>query len=88
MLLVVCTQKKKKIVRRRNDTTEGDVGEAVLAGDIEGIGEEAIKGLGDHGEVGGVLKDLEGGWIQTEAVLQEEHYPHPWVAPHSLHKEP
>lgn len=33
-------------------TSDGDVGNAMLATDVDGVGNDAVKGLGNHGEVG------------------------------------
>lgn len=60
----------------------------MLATNIDGVGNNTVKGLGDHGEVGGVLEELESGGIDAEAVFEEEVDGHPWEAPEALHPVP
>lgn len=59
----------------------------MLASDVNGIGEDAIEGLGNHGKIGGALKDLKGGGVHAEAILEEEIDTHPWKTPEPLHPE-
>lgn len=73
--------------RRKRVTSEGDVGEAMLATEVDGVGEEAVEGLADHGEVGGVLEELEGGGGDGEGVLEEEVEGHPREAAEALDEE-
>ena len=56
----------------RGRTADGDVGQAAMAAYGDGIGEEAKERLGDHGQVGGGLEDLQRGGGDTHAVLEEE----------------
>lgn len=49
----------------------------MLAGDVEGVGENAIEWFGDHGKVGGVEKELECGGVHSQTVLEEETHSHP-----------
>lgn len=69
-------------------TADGDVGEAAVAADGDGVGEEAEERLGDHGEVGGRLEDLQRGGGDAHAVLEEEVDAQPWEQPEPLHPEP
>ena len=69
-------------------TSDGDVGDAVLASDVDGVGNDAVQGFSDHGEIGGALEELEGGRGGVKAVLEEEVDGSPWEAPEPLHTEP
>lgn len=73
---------------KSSSTTNSDVRKTVVAADVEWIGEESDEGFGDHGKGGGGLKDLEGGGIKAESILEEEDDTHPRVTPHSLHPKP
>lgn len=73
---------------RGGSTSEGDVREAVLGSNVDGVGDEAIEGLTNHGEIGGVLDKLEGGRRGVEGVLEEEVDGGPWEAPKPLNAEP
>lgn len=52
--------------------------------DGDGVGEEAIEGLGDHWQIGGVLKELEEGRRHGESVFEEEIDAQPWETPETL----
>lgn len=60
----------------------------MLAPNIKRVGYNPIERLGDHGKVGRVLEDLEGGGIHIEAILKEEADSHPWEAPQPLNPVP
>ena len=55
--------------REKESTSKGDVRNTMLARDVEGVGEEAVQRLGDHGKVGGAEKELKSGGVHAHAVL-------------------
>lgn len=60
----------------------------MLAGNIDGIRENSVERLSDHGKIGGVLKELESGRGDIEAVLEEEVNRHPREATETLNPIP
>ena len=60
----------------------------MLAGNINGVRENPVERLGDHGKIGGVLKKLESRRVDIETVLEEEVNRHPWKAPETLNPIP
>ncbi|CAN1162588.1 hypothetical protein LINPERHAP2_LOCUS24583 [Linum perenne] len=64
--------------------SDGNVREAVLAGDVEGIGDEAVERFTDHGEIGGILEELKSGRVEIESVFEEEIDSEPWETSESL----
>lgn len=60
----------------------------MLAEDVNGVGDDAVDGFGDHGKIGGVQEELEGGGVDLETVLEEEIHRHPWKTTHPLHPKP
>lgn len=60
----------------------------MLASDVKGIREQAIKRLCDHGSIGRALKQLQRGWGHAEAILEVVADPKPREAPKTLHPEP
>lgn len=69
-------------------TSDGDVGNAVLSADVDGVRNDAIEWLGDHWKVRRVLEELQRGGIHIESVLQKEVHCHPREAPEPLHPDP
>lgn len=80
-------RKYSKRKRPRGRTADGDVGQAAMAAYGDGIGEEAKERLGDHGQVGGGLEDLQRGGGDAHAVLEEETDAQPREEPEALHPE-
>lgn len=60
----------------------------MLVRNVDGVRNEAVEGLGDHGKVGGVLEELKRGGVHIEAILEKEVHRHPRKAPKALHPEP
>lgn len=60
----------------------------MLAGNINGIRENPVKRLGDHGKIGGILKKLKSRRVHIEAILEEEVNRHPWKATETLNPIP
>lgn len=71
--------------KRKSHTSNGYVGNPVLAGEVDCVGKDAVKGLCNHGKVGGVQEELEGRGVHVEGVLEKEVDGHPWEAPETLH---
>lgn len=69
-------------------TSDGDVGEAVGAADVDGVGEDPEERLGDEGEVAGVLDELERGGGEAEAAREVEVERQPREAAEPLHQVP
>jgi hypothetical protein len=51
---------EEEIIRKVRRTADGDVGQALMAANRDGVREEAEKGLRDHGQVGRGLEVLQG----------------------------
>lgn len=74
-------------MEERARTADGDVRQAPVPAYGDGVGEEADERLGDHGQVGGGLEDLQRGGVDAHAVLEEEVDAQPWEQPEPLHPE-
>jgi hypothetical protein len=72
---------------RSGRTADGDVRQAPVPANGDGVGEEAEERLGDHGQVGGGLEDLQRGGGDAHAVLEEEVDAQPREQPEPLHPE-
>lgn len=68
-------------------TSDGNIWKAMLAGNVDGIGDDTVEGLADHGQISWVLEDLKSGRVYIETILQEEINSHPRKAPEALHPE-
>lgn len=66
-------------------TSEGDVGEAVRAADVDGIGEDPEERLGDEREAPGVLHELQAGGAEPQAAREVEVERQPREAAEALH---
>lgn len=71
--------------RRGSPTSDGDVGETMSAADVDGVGEHPIERLGDHGQVCGVLHELQSQGAEAQPVGQMEVQSQPWEASETLH---
>ena len=69
---------------QRKFTSNGDVRDPMLAGNINGVRENPVQRLRDHRKISGVLKKLKSRRIYIEAVLEEEVNRHPWEATETL----
>jgi hypothetical protein len=73
---------------RCRHTSDGDVGEAVRAADVDGVGEDPEERLGDEREVPSVLHELQRGGAEAEAAGEVEVERQPREAAEPLHPVP
>lgn len=66
-------------------TSNGDVGEAVRAPDVDGVGEDPEERLGDERQVPGVLRELQRGGAEAESPGEVEVEGQPREAAEPLH---
>jgi hypothetical protein len=59
-------------------TTDGNIRNAVLAKNVNSIGNDTIERLANHGKISRVLKELKSRRVHIKPIFHEKVYSHPW----------